>query len=76
MVEVGIGLIPSNITTITQVTVVYCYVYLFLLVVFTKNSMVMTEVIVVVIMEDVDLGLKRPATIPFTIVFKVLMVVL
>ena len=41
---------------------------------FVKVFMSMKEVVVVVMMEDVYLGLKRSATIPFTIVDKLLMV--
>ena len=41
---------------------------------FVKVFMSMKEVVVVVMMEDVYLGLKISATIPFTIVDKLLMV--
>ena len=51
------------------------FVYLFLLVVYTILFMVTKEVIVVVMTEDLDLSLKRPATIPLIFVYKVLMVV-
>ena len=74
MVEVGIGLITATLIPITQVAMVDCCFYLLILVVFMKLFMPMKEAIVVVMMEDVDLGLKIPATLPFTIVEKVLMV--
>ena len=72
--EVDIGFRPSTLPPITQLTMVYCCVYLLLIVVFTKFFMVIKVVIVVVMIEDAYLGLKRPATLTFTIVEKVLMV--
>ena len=74
MKEVYIYIRPDTIPPITQVVVVDCWVYMFLLVLFAKVFMVMKELIVVVIMEDVYLGPKRPSTIPFKIMEKVLMV--
>ena len=74
IVEVNIGLIPSNITPITQVIMVDYCIYLLLLDVFMKVFMEMKEMILVVIMEDMDLGLKIPANITFTIIEKVLVV--
>ena len=73
MGEVDIGIRPSTLHPITQSTVSDCCVYLFILVVFIKLFIVIKDVIVVVTIEDVDLGLKRPATFTFTIVEKVLM---
>ena len=72
--EVNIGTNPAFITTTTQVTMVDFCVYLLLLIFFMKLSMSMKYVIVVSMMSDVYLGLKIPATIHFTIVDKVLMV--
>ena len=51
----------------------FCF-YMLLLVVFTKVIMSMKEVIVAVTVKDVDSGLKRPATLHFTLVEKLLMV--
>ena len=53
MVEVDIGLIPATLTPITQVVMVYFFVYLLILVVFMKVLMVIKEVILVVMVEDV-----------------------
>ena len=72
--EVVIGLRPATLHPITHVTMVDCCVYLLLLVLFTHVFTEMKEVIVVVMTEDVDLGLKKPDTIPFKIVQLVLMV--
>ena len=67
IVEVIIGLRPTTLTTITQVSMGDFCVYLLLIGVFVKVFVAMKEVIVVVMMEYVDLGLKIPATLPFTI---------
>ena len=72
--EVDIGPIPSTITPITQVAMVYFCVYLVLLVmlmiVFTKIK----DVIVGVMVQYVEVGLKISATIPLTNIDKVFMV--
>ena len=48
--------------------------YLLLLVLFNKIFMAMKEVVVVVTMEEENLVLKRPATLPLGIVYQVLIV--
>ena len=50
MVEVDISIIPDNIPTITQVGVVYWWVYPLLLFLFTTFLMVIKDVIIVVMM--------------------------
>ena len=65
--EVDIGPRPDTLPPITQATMVYFFVHLLLLVVFMKVFMKIKEVIAVMMMEDVDLGLKRTATLPFKI---------
>ena len=74
--ELDIGPRPDTLSTITQVTMVYCCVYLLLLMVFMDVLIKMKKVIVVVMMEDVDFCLKIPGTLPFTIVKKVLLVMI
>ena len=66
--EVYIGLRPATLPPINQVILLYYWYFMLLLVLLTKVFMLMKEFIVVVIIEEVDLGLKRPATLPFTIV--------
>ena len=63
MGEVKIGFRPDNIPPIIQVILVDCCVYLLLIVVFAKVFMTMKEMIVSMMMEDVDLGLKIPTTL-------------
>ena len=65
--DVDIGLKSATIPTITQVTMVDCCIYMLLLIVFTKFFMSMKELVILVMTEDVDLGLKIPSTITFTI---------
>ena len=65
--EVYIGSRPDTITPITQVTMVDCCVYLLIIVVFMKLFTTTKYVISGVMTEDLDLGLKRPATITFKI---------
>ena len=65
--EVYIGSRPDTITPITQVTMVDCCVYLLLIVFFMKLFTTTKYVISGVMTEDLDLGLKRPATITFKI---------
>ena len=72
--EVDIGTRPDTLPTTTQVTMLDCYVYLLLLVVFTKVFMTMKDVIPGLMMEDVALFHKRPVTLTFTITEKVLTV--
>ena len=74
MGEVEIGLIPDTLPPITHMVVVYLCVSMLLLCLFTKIFMATKEAIEVVIMEEVDLRLMRPYTIPFKIIEKVLMV--
>ena len=50
MVEVDISIIPDNLPPITQVGVVYWWVYPLLLFLFTTFLMVITDVIIVVMM--------------------------
>ena len=64
--------ISATLPTIYQVTMVYCCVYLLLLIVSLKLFMKMKEVTVVVMMQDMKLCLKITATINFTITDKVL----
>ena len=75
MEEVDIGIRTATLPPITQVDVVYCWVYLLFIDVFSKVFMVMKGVIVVEIVEDVDSDIKRLDTLTFKIVDKVLMVV-
>ena len=72
--EVYIGSRSDTITTITQVTMVDFCVYLLLIVVFMKLFTTTKYVIAGVMTEDLDLGLKRPATINFKIMEKALIV--
>ena len=72
--EEYIGIIPNTLPPITHVAMLDCYFALFLYVLLTKVFMLMRGVILVVTKEDVDLGLKITATILFTIVEKVWMV--
>ena len=64
IVEVDLGIILDTLPPITQATMVDCCVYLLLLVLFMGVFMTVEEVTVVVMMEDVDLGLKIPSTLP------------
>ena len=68
MGEVDIGLRTATLPPINQVILLYYWYFMLLLVLLTKVFMLMKEFIVVVIIEEMDLGLKRPATLPFTIV--------
>ena len=61
--EVGISIRPSTITPITQVTMVDCCIELLPLFIFMEVFMTTKELIVVVMVEDMDLGLKRLAII-------------
>ena len=71
--EVDIGIIPATITPRTPMTMVYFCVYLMLIFVLMKMFISMKQFIVVVITEDVDLGIKIPATLPLTTADKGLM---
>ena len=64
IVEVDLGIILDTLPPITQATMVDCCVYLLLLVLFMGVFMTVKEVTVVVMMEDVDFGLKIPSTLP------------
>ena len=74
MVEVDIGPRTSTLPLITQVAVVYCFVYLFLLVIWVIVLMKMKEVVLGVMFQDVEVRLKRSVTLLFTMMEKVLMV--
>ena len=74
MKEVEIDIRPDTVPPIIQVVMVDCWVYLLLLFLFTDVFVVMKEMIVVVIMEEVDLGLNRLATLNLTTTEKVFMV--
>ena len=50
---------PATITPITQVTMVYCCLYLFLLAILMIVFMKIKKVIVGVTMKDVEVGLNR-----------------
>ena len=69
-----IGPKPVTLPTTTQVTMLKICDYLLLLDVSMKFFMIMKKVIVRVIMEDVESGLKRLAARTFKITEKVLMV--
>ena len=70
--DVDIVLRPATLPTISQVIMLDSCVYLLLLIVFVELFMSMKEVKVVVMMQDMELGLKITATITFTITEKVL----
>ena len=70
--DVDIVLRPTTLPTISQVIMLDSCVYLLLLIVFVELFMSMKEVKVVVMMQDMELGLKITATITFTITEKVL----
>ena len=65
--EFNIGLIPDTLPPITQVNIVDCCVYLFLIVVFMILFISMKDVIAVVMIEAVYLGLKIPTTLSLKI---------
>ena len=65
--DVDIGIIPATLSTITHMTVVVCCVYMFLIFMSMKAFMAMKEVIVVVMMEDVDIGI--PTTTQMDVVY-------
>ena len=73
IVEIGIGPITSPIPPIHQVTIVYCCVYLVLLVVFTDVFMTIKTVILRVMVEVIEFCHKRVANLTFTIIDKVFM---
>ena len=66
--KLDIGPRLTTLNPTTQVTMVDCCVYMLLLFVFIEIFMTMKEVIVLVMMEDVYLGLNITSTPPFTIV--------
>ena len=68
MGEFNIGIISDNIPHIIHLLLLYCWVYLFLLVPFTNVFMVMKEKIVVMIMIEMNLCIKRLYTITFKII--------
>ena len=57
--DVDIVSSPATITPITQVTMVYCCLYLFLLAILMIVFMKIKKVIVGVTMKDVEVGLNR-----------------
>ena len=73
MAEVDICIRSATLSPITELGEVDCFSCLLILVMFTKLSMMMKEVIVVVVMKEVDLGLNIPATLPFKITEDVFM---
>ena len=73
MGEAEIGLITATLPPIIQVAMVDFWVYLLLLVLSKKVFMVTKEVIVAVIMEEADLGIKRPSDLTLKMLDKVLM---
>ena len=75
VVEVYICPRPSTFPPITQVFMVYVGVYLVLLVMLMILFMKKKEVIVGVMVQDLEVGLKRSATLTFKIMDKVLIVV-
>ena len=68
MGELNISLRSVTIPHIIHLVLLYCWVYMLLLVPFTNVFMVMKEGIVVMIMIEMNLGIKRLYTIPFTII--------
>ena len=60
-----IALMPDTLPTITQVVLVYCWAYQLLLVLVMKVFMVMRKVILVVMMKEVDVCLKRLSNLTF-----------
>ena len=64
MVEVNIGLIPATLPPITQVAMVDCRVYRFLLVLLMRMLMRMRGYNTVVTVIEVDISLKIPVTLP------------
>ena len=73
MEEVDIGPIPATIPSITQVTSVYCYVYLVIISMWMIVLIKMKEVIVGVMVKDVEVGLKISYTLSFKIMAKLFM---
>ena len=65
MVEVDIGTRPAFINPITQVTILDCCVYLDLLVLLMIVLMKRNEVILRVMVQDMEIGIKRSATLFF-----------
>ena len=75
VVEVYICPRPSTFPPITQVFMVYVGVYLVLLVMLMILFMKKKEVIVGVMVQDLEVGLKRSANTTLTMMYKVLMVI-
>ena len=76
MGEVDIGTIPATITPINQVTMVDFCVYLALLTMLMVVFVKMKGVIVGVVVQDVEVGLDISASINFTMIEKVLMLII
>ena len=74
MGEVDIGTRPDTLPPITQMIMVYCCIYLLIIVVTMIVFINIQCVIVGVIMEEVGVGLKRSSTSPFTMMDIALMV--
>ena len=55
--EVDIGTIPSTLPTITQLNMLYCFIYLVLLVMLMIFFMKIKEVIVGVMVQGVQVGI-------------------
>ena len=64
--EVNMGTRPATLPPINQATMVDCCVYLVLLVILMIVFIKTKYVIVGVILQDVEVGLKRSATLHFT----------
>ena len=73
MVEMYEGPRPAIISPITQVNILDCFVYLVLFVMWMIVFIKMKEVTVWAMVQDVEVGINRSATLPFTITQKVLM---
>ena len=63
--ELDIGLIPDTIPPITQVNMTGCCVYLLIIFVSMIVFMGIYQVRLGGVTEDMEVGLKRPATLPF-----------
>ena len=72
--DVDIGPIPANLPPITQVTMLDCCIYMMSIVILMIVIMKMKELILGVMVQDVEFGLNRSATLPFTTMEKLLMV--
>ena len=74
MANVDIYPIPSTLNPIAQVTIVDCCIYLVLIDMWMVAFMKMKEVIVGMMVQDLEVCLNISVTLPFAIMYKVLMV--